>query len=687
MEWINSDFKIIQNLREELTPEIIDKLESLHIHTLEDFLVLWEMDDVKDLLASNVGLDLAEMDKLVGISRRKSELSSDNMFCNPIEQAQLDMCQFGLLEPEESILSSSEQEPTTDQDAKIFHAELEISEINHIEGLKKIQHQGARGACVGFGTAAVREFLCGQNGEKLSEQFLYWGAKQRDGDENSSGTRISCAIKCLEEQGICEDATWRYNPERGETEHQGPPPAKAEREALEYKIIKGVPVTAKSVDSMRALLAGTSELKGRVISFGIPVFSSWRRNPITYRTGRIPIPLPGEQRQGGHCMTMVGFKDDESWPGGGYFIFRNSWGEEWGRDCEFGAGYGTLPYAFIAEHCWEAWTMKAENEKETKKEKKSSKKEERSSAWKKWIGPATAIVVAVLFLFFAPWEKNDGNETDAKINKEINNSPQQINQKIINEDKIEEFGSGNTASSLTRSDDTFDEIPQKLLAAYPFSECISVEAEKNNLPIPLVVGLIRTLTNFRPDFELAGRIGIMAVGWPQPANSFGVDNNEVLRNPCENIAVGCVLLAKYLTDNNGVVSLALIQYLKQSPAYLSMAGDERVSREVEDILYNAQMAIEQPYSQGEYTSVIRFDSGYMAYRFINHVNDKTGIILDLIEQDNMYNVHLYYTDNKQKQELVQKIKDFIKFDVGEDLAESIDENFLEQIPKIEAWKQ
>ena len=45
---------------------------------------------------------------------------------------------------------------------------------------------------------------------------------------------------------------------------------------------------------------------------------------------------------GGHAMLLVGYADDETVAGGGYFIVRNSWGEEWGEQ-----GYGKIPYAYI----------------------------------------------------------------------------------------------------------------------------------------------------------------------------------------------------------------------------------------------------------------------------------------------------------------------------------------------------
>jgi hypothetical protein len=77
-------------------------------------------------------------------------------------------------------------------------------------------------------------------------------------------------------------------------------------------------------------------------------------------SGQITMPLPGENMVGGHAMVLVGYQDDDSVPGGGFFILRNSWGKLWGVNCKYGAGYGTIPYKYISKYCWEAYTGDSE---------------------------------------------------------------------------------------------------------------------------------------------------------------------------------------------------------------------------------------------------------------------------------------------------------------------------------------
>jgi C1A family cysteine protease len=97
----------------------------------------------------------------------------------------------------------------------------------------------------------------------------------------------------------------------------------------------------------------------KCIAFSIPVFDSWYLPALPRKTGAITLPIPGEIARGGHAMCIVGYTDDpsEEYPGGGFFIVRNSWDTTWGSACPFGPGYGTIPYLYIAKYGMEAWIM------------------------------------------------------------------------------------------------------------------------------------------------------------------------------------------------------------------------------------------------------------------------------------------------------------------------------------------
>ncbi len=98
----------------------------------------------------------------------------------------------------------------------------------------------------------------------------------------------------------------------------------------------------------------------RCVAFDVPVFNSWYQNPEVTRTAHIALPIHGESAVGGHAMCLVGYEDmpGEEDLGGGRFYLRNSWGNAWATQSSLSvAGYGTIPYAYIARYGQEAYSI------------------------------------------------------------------------------------------------------------------------------------------------------------------------------------------------------------------------------------------------------------------------------------------------------------------------------------------
>jgi C1A family cysteine protease len=62
-------------------------------------------------------------------------------------------------------------------------------------------------------------------------------------------------------------------------------------------------------------------------------FYSYTSGVYTYTSGAL---------EGGHAILIVGYTDDSSVPGGGYFIVKNSWGTAWGMSGYFEIAYSEL---------------------------------------------------------------------------------------------------------------------------------------------------------------------------------------------------------------------------------------------------------------------------------------------------------------------------------------------------------
>ena len=215
-----------------------------------------------------------------------------------------------------------------------------------VDDFPEVKDQGLRGTCVAHGCLAAQEYLL-KGSLDLSEQFLYWNCKQHDGLPGP-GTYLSTAVDCLMRDGVCTENVWPYNPEPGPSEGQGPPPSAALEEAKEWSI-ENHEWCLPDVEVLKALLAYGHDGRSVPIAFGFGVFAGFG-NAETSRTGKVFMPFSGEERLGGHCVCLAGYSDDPDWPGGGYFVFRNSWGSAWAHESPVKAGYGMLPYAYVDQH-------------------------------------------------------------------------------------------------------------------------------------------------------------------------------------------------------------------------------------------------------------------------------------------------------------------------------------------------
>jgi hypothetical protein len=227
---------------------------------------------------------------------------------------------------------------------------------NNIALMGPVRNQGDRFTCVGFSScAALEAYVARQNGGALpapeSPQYLYYECKQNDGDPTGPGTFVEVAFKLLASNGVCLETTWPYDPV---SDGKGPPPVSADAEARLHKIPGYVALAPTSVVEVQTQLAG-----GVCIPISIPVFASWYGSAAVMASGAITLPIPSEVPIGGHAVCLVGYRVDASCPGGGVFVFRNSWGTNWGESCPDGPGYGTLPFEYLAAYGREAYCIQS----------------------------------------------------------------------------------------------------------------------------------------------------------------------------------------------------------------------------------------------------------------------------------------------------------------------------------------
>lgn len=241
-------------------------------------------------------------------------------------------------------------------------------------------------ACVGFAAAAATERLRtaagGARPPSLSAVFVYqrifarfpqgstaFGA-MRGGEDGP--TRLSEAAAVLHEDGICPRAVWP---------HDSPPGARPDAAALaaalpnrlaaasywdldEQQFIRPPAVARTVLDLLKA---------GRPVAVSMPEFrdpqaaegvTNWR-NPASWASGAVLERQQGwEMAPSGHAVCILAFRPDAGAPGGGWFIFRNSWGLLWASGApDEGAdapvpqpGYGALSAQHVEQHVWEIFS-------------------------------------------------------------------------------------------------------------------------------------------------------------------------------------------------------------------------------------------------------------------------------------------------------------------------------------------
>jgi hypothetical protein len=111
----------------------------------------------------------------------------------------------------------------------------------------------------------------------------------------------------------------------------------------------------KNVDEIRGIISGANDRRPMPVCITLDYFEGCENGefkiPAYYENDGAQL-VSEKTRKGMHGLLMVGYVDDKTWEGGGYFIVRNSWGESWGDK-----GYGKVSYAYVECFASEAGTI------------------------------------------------------------------------------------------------------------------------------------------------------------------------------------------------------------------------------------------------------------------------------------------------------------------------------------------
>ena len=174
------------------------------------------------------------------------------------------------------------------------------------------------------------------------------------------GCLLRSCFNVLEYRGTCRYSLWPYAgvsaaPLFGPGERVTYPPG-SDEDAKKHRVLSGLYLlpAPNNVDEIRGILAGVNDRRPMPVCVTVSFFAGCDGETFTFpQTEETEAGLVAKDDWlGVHGMLIVGYVDNASSPGGGYFIVRNSLGEAWGN-----RGYGKLPYAYVACFALEAGTI------------------------------------------------------------------------------------------------------------------------------------------------------------------------------------------------------------------------------------------------------------------------------------------------------------------------------------------
>jgi hypothetical protein len=134
-------------------------------------------------------------------------------------------------------------------------------------------------------------------------------------------------------------------------------PPGTDEDALKHRFPIGLYFlrSPKNVDEIRGIIAGANSRRPMPVCITLDYFEGCEDEGFKipqYQENDEGQLISSKRRKGMHALLIVGYVDDKTWQGGGYFIVRNSWGESWGDK-----GYGKVSYSYVECFASEAGTI------------------------------------------------------------------------------------------------------------------------------------------------------------------------------------------------------------------------------------------------------------------------------------------------------------------------------------------
>ncbi len=222
-----------------------------------------------------------------------------------------------------------------------------------------VRDQGNRGTCSVFATTFLIEYHTartkGVKNLELSEEYLNW-AKNRVNKTDSDGGKFSDIIRGYQKFGMVPIRDMPNQATFHPKHHDRP-----KRSVIASgKNFERFPLTfIKEWDNQRGMSEKDLEATKAALRAAHPVATGiwWPEKFETVTIDHVPLLREYPRNDShhsdpsknpmfdGHSIDLVGFHEGTEFPGGGYFIFRNSFGPRFGHD-----GYGFVSFKYIRDY-------------------------------------------------------------------------------------------------------------------------------------------------------------------------------------------------------------------------------------------------------------------------------------------------------------------------------------------------
>ena len=203
-----------------------------------------------------------------------------------------------------------------------------VKEVDLRSRFPPVFDQGNLGSCTANALAGLLEYEDTNVKFTPSRLFIYYNERDIEHTTSTdSGASLRDGMKSLKRYGACNESLWKYDISKFTVR----PTHDCYVEALKHRVTKYMKLN-QQLDQLKQSL-----LNGVPFVFGIVVYESFESDEAT-STGMIPMPnVEKEKVLGSHAINSAGFSDEKQ-----CFLFRNSWGPEWGDN-----GYGYIPYDYL----------------------------------------------------------------------------------------------------------------------------------------------------------------------------------------------------------------------------------------------------------------------------------------------------------------------------------------------------